>query len=38
MDEKSAYDAAMVMVLAYLFFLAYLPRIRVKDACSPADE
>ena len=37
-DEKSAYDAAMVIAIAYFFFLSYLPRIRSKDASSPAED
>ena len=35
-DEKCVYDAAMLIVIAYLFFLGYLPHLRSKDASSAA--
>jgi len=37
-DEKSVYDAAMLITIAYLFFLGYLPRIRSKGASSAAED
>src|SRR5262245_13142933 len=33
-DKKCVYDTAMLVVIAYLFFLGYLPRMRTKDAAS----
>lgn len=36
-DKKCVYDTAMLIVIAYLFFLGYLPRIRAKDASSAAE-
>jgi hypothetical protein len=35
-DKKCVYDAAMLVVIAYLFFLGYLPRIRSKEASTAA--
>jgi len=35
-DRKCIYDAAMLVVIAYLFFLGYLPRVRSKDIAPPA--
>jgi len=36
-EEKSFYDAAMLIVIAYLFFLSFLPHIRARDASSAAE-
>ena len=36
-DKKCIYDTAMLIVIAYLFFLGYLPRIRSKEAASAAE-
>ena len=36
-DKKCVYDTAMLVVIAYLFFLGYLPRIRSKDLASTAE-
>ena len=36
-DKKCVYDAAMLVVIAYLFFLGYLPRLRSKDASLAAE-
>ena len=36
-DKKCVYDAAMLIVIAYLLFLGYLPRMRSKDAAPAAE-
>jgi hypothetical protein len=36
-DKKCLYDTAMLIVIAYLFFLGYLPRLRSRDAASADD-
>ena len=36
-EEKCFYDATMLIVIAYLFFLSFLPHIRARDASSAAE-
>jgi hypothetical protein len=37
-EEKCVYDAAMLAIIGYLFFLGYLPGMRSKDASSAEED